>query len=205
MVCPECGQENPDGAKYCSKCLANLVIGAGGYAVPQQQAPSEWRGRSAVHREDLTRKVQEKSHRIMVEWLVYGGIVLILVLVMVLSVTVWGNKMPDEVAGGFMSALNARDKTAMQGYVYSPEGAGNEAQIDELIRRMGTEGSFKGLVYSSSEQDFYLATVNLTGGVYSPGGASLDVPITADSKLFIGLESHEGHWYVDLTRLKIFP
>ncbi len=205
MVCPECGQENPDGAKYCSKCLANLVMGSGGYPVVQQQAPSEWRGRSAVHREDLTRKVQQKSHHIMVEWLVYGGIVLVLAVALVLSVTVWGNDMPDEVAGGFMSALNARDKQAMLGYVYSPEGTGNEARADELIRRMGDEGSFRDLAYSSSEQDFYVATVNLTGGAWSPGGASLDVQITADSKLYVGLENREGHWYVDLTRVKIFP
>jgi uncharacterized membrane protein YvbJ len=190
MKCPECGEENPQGAKYCSKCLTNLVIGAGGYPVPQQSAPSEWRGVPAVHRQDLTRKVQDSSRHLKIEWAVYGGIILVLAIVLLLSVTIWGNKSPTEIAEGFMQALNAKDAEAMRQYVYTPQGGGDDAKIYVLLGRIGSEGS---------------ATVNLNGGTYSPGGTGLEVQIDESRKLYIGLENREGRWYVDLTRVNIFP
>lgn len=206
MKCPECGNENPEGAKYCSNCLANLVMGAGAYNVPQQRvAPSEWRGRPRVERQDLSRRMEEKSHRIMVEWLVYGGIILVLAVALLLSVTVWGNPMPEDVTIGFIQALNDKDAGAMKEFVYLPQSTGVEARIDELLKRSGTEGRFSGLTFSTTEDDYYTAAVFLTGGTYSPGGTRLDVEIDPARKLFIGLESHEGRWYVDLTQVNIFP
>lgn len=206
MKCPECGSENPDGAKYCSNCLANLVMGASSYNVPQQQAaPSEWRGRAQVQREDLTRRIEKKSHRVMVEWFVYGGILLVLAVTLLLSVTIWGNPTPTEVASGFMQALNDKDAEAMKEYVYLPQDTGVDAAINELLRRIGPEGSFNNLTYSSTETNYYSATADLTGGTFSPGGTGLDVEIDPSRKLYIGLENHEGHWYVNLAQVNIFP
>jgi hypothetical protein len=218
MNCPVCGAENPDGSKYCSKCLTNLVMATGEYqqagdvygggpgrAPSPYVPPSEWRGRAGSTRQDLARKINERSHHQRVEWAVYGGIILFLVVLLVLAITIWGNKSPSQVANGFVQALNSKDIEGMKKYVYASGGALQDDKLRKLIDDIGQDGTFLNLAYTTEEQDNYTANVLLKSGTYSPGGTSLDVEITPSENLYIGLENQQGRWYVDLYRINIFP
>jgi uncharacterized membrane protein YvbJ len=218
MNCPVCGAENPDGSKYCSKCLTNLVMATGeyqqagdvyggqsGHAPSPYVPPSEWRGRAGSTRQDLARKISERSHHQRVEWAVYGGIILFLVVLLILAITIWGNKSPAQVANGFIQALNNKDIEGMKQYVDASGGPLQDEKLQSLIEDIGPEGAFVNLSYTTDEQDYYAANVRLQGGTYAPGGTSLDVEITPAENLYIGLENQKGRWYVDLNRINIFP
>lgn len=218
MKCPVCGAENPDDSKYCSKCLTNLtgeqgeysqagsVYGeAAGGARGGYGSPSEWRGTSSASRSDITRKYEEKTRRAKVDLIIYGVVTLVFLLAIILSLTIWGNKTPTEVATGFMTALNERDIDAMSEYVMGSENEANIQKMQKMIERVGEDGSFEDLQYSSEEIDYYSAVVELTGGTYNPAGTALIRRIDESSRLYIALKSQKGHWYVDLDKTFVFP
>ncbi len=218
MRCPVCGAENPDDSKYCSKCLTNLTGESGEYSqagsVYGESAGgtqggygslSEWRGISSAQRPDITRKNEEIARKAKVDLAIYGIVMLVLAIAIVLSLTIWENKSPTQVAEGFMSALNNKDIDAMSEYVWGSDNTATQQKMQKMIDRIGTDGSFQGMVYSSEEFDYYTAVVHLQGGTYTPSGTSLDKQISESSKLYISLESQNGHWYVDIDNTFVFP
>jgi hypothetical protein len=230
MRCPQCGKENPDGARYCDSCLSNLEILRKDYSPPEEQgmqgapqpptmpyyqppqgtsstyhSPSEWR---EVAPRQAARRPPTKAGRriggIKLDWAIYGSITVAIVLTLILMVLVWGNPTPAEVANGFMSALSRKDVQAMRKYIYSPTPA-DEAKMNEMVGRIGEGGGFSGLKYRVTETDQYYAVAYIIGGTYNPGGAGFTTEIDEDKRLSLSLENHEGHWYVNLTSSRVFP
>ncbi len=233
MRCPKCGKENPEDAGYCDSCLTNLKILKRGYEADEGQAglggpvqeaarpapyqqpvvsapagyhsPSEWR--EVAPREALRPAAKAAGRRlggVKLDWAIYGGLALALMLSLLLMVLFWGNPMPSEVADSFIKAANNKDAGAMLKHVYSPSPA-DEARVNDIAGRIGEGGGFSDLKYRVDETDQYFATVYITQGKYSPGGTGFAKDITEEDRLSLAMENHEGHWYVNVVSSRLLP
>lgn len=172
-------------------------------AQPAYHSVSEWREVAARQPIRPPAGRRRGIGGVKLDWAIYGGITLALTIAVVLMVTLWGNPMPEKVAREFMEALNRKDVTAMRGYVYS--GGNIEMKLSEMTGRIGEGGGFSGLKFEVEESNAYEAVVSITDGTYNPGGSGFSVEITPEKRLMLKMESHEGHWYVDLSASRIFP
>jgi len=178
-------------------------ITGGSAPQPTYHSVSEWREVAA--RQPTTPPVARKRGigGVKLDWAIYGGIVLAIVVAIILLITVWKNPMPEGVAREFMAALNRKDIAAMSEYVYSA--GGSDLALEELAVRIGEGGGFEGLSFQAEEVNNYEAIVNITGGTFNPGGTGFPVEITPESRLMLKMESHQGHWYIILSASRIFP
>ncbi len=170
---------------------------------PSYHSVSEWREVAARQpiRQHSVRK--RGIGGIKLDWAIYGGITLALIVAVLMMVTIWGNPMPGKVARDFMEALNRKDVAAMQEYVYSVGDV--DLKLNEMAARIGEGGGFSELQYVVEESSNYESFVNIVGGTYNPGGSGFLVEIKPENKLMLKMESHEGHWYVNLSSSRVFP
>ncbi len=225
MNCPECGAENSDDALYCSLCLRELKVvkGAGvppgahstsvepeaGFAtwVPptgKYTPPSEWRGDAVTVRVEPYQQVERRVRRLEVAWFIYGALIAAIAIFIILCLTVWGNPSPAEVAGKFVQALNQRDRVEMKKYISPGQASTADHKLEELLGQLG-EGTFQRLSYEVRKESPYNVQVRIKGGVFSPGGARMDVTIDYDDNLYIGMNSLKGKWYIDVNEIHIVP
>ncbi len=225
MNCPECGAENKDDARYCSLCFCELkgreregepFIPHHAQAEPEAgflpwtpptgayTPPSEWRGESVSIRVEPYQQVERRVRRVEIAWFIYGSLIAVIVIFLILCLTLWGNPSPSEVAGKFIQSLNRKDRVEMKKYITPNQVSTADHKLQELLEQVG-EGTFLQLSYEVSKESPYNARVRIKEGIYSPGGARMDVTISYDNNLYIGMNSIKGKWYIDVNEINIIP
>jgi uncharacterized membrane protein YvbJ len=213
MNCPRCGASNPDDAETCYLCYFHLreykpPEGEGFTPRPLFQppsSPSEWRGEISQPSPHIHAEVARRARKLRIKWSIYAAIIAAIILLLALSLTVWSNPLPSRVADSFIDALNRKDVEAMKWHVLPSQRESAEGKLQELVRGLEENGSFRQLNYRTSEVDAYYSYVYLVEGSLGKDSLESEIRITSEDNLYLGLENSKGKWYIDLDNLHIFP
>ncbi|MBN2026225.1 MAG: zinc ribbon domain-containing protein [Actinobacteria bacterium] len=203
MKCPKCGAENPDSAEYCSLCMEKLLkldsgiqqSGKSGAPGDLYIAPGEWRGDADVLRTSVSKVVETKVKKWRVRLAIYGVIILLVVIWLVLSFTMWGNPSPGKASTQLLDTINARNQ---EGFVALFEDKYKDTATnlyEQIVTYLGTGGRYENIDMDVVEASVYDAASYIESGNIVIGGGS-SVSISSLDNLVITLENHYGKWYV---------
>lgn len=215
MKCPKCGADNPEGAEYCSLCLAQLgspaqVSGTASPGQPQAQgegyvAPGEWRGDAVMLKPRTSQIVASKKRELRWKSMVYGLIILAVVLWIVLSFTVWGNPSPGKVSSQLLDAVNGRDSEAFYRLFREENRASAEEIYSDVTDYLGDNGIYVDIEMDVDQAGQYTARSYIGGGAIELGGGRGQVVLDTSDSLVISLENRNGKWYVNPLGTVLIP
>jgi hypothetical protein len=134
---------------------------------------------------------------------VYTAVLAIIIIMLVLSFTVWGNPSPEKRSMLLIDAVNARDMEAFVGQFREGDRQAAEDLYGRIISYLGSSGKYVDIGLETERPSNYEAYSYLDSGFIETGGAEREVS-RADN-LLIALENRGGIWYVVPRGTDILP
>lgn len=209
MRCPECGNENPEDAEFCSLCYSGLK-GPGGPApssvkpAPRQetrseggyQSPSEWRGELVKTEIPPEGEVGRRIRNFKIRNIVFAFFILAIIVAIVLMLTVWGNPSPQQVLKNYLNAITTGNEEQALQWMLPGDTAVNTQSVDAAIADAeGVMLEDLKIKVNRTDQDVVKAT--LTGGWITPANGGERRQITEGDNLTFRLLMSKGRWYMD--------
>jgi hypothetical protein len=135
--------------------------------------------------------------------MVYGIIILIIVIWLVLSFTIWGNPSAGERAMQLLEAANARDKEAFVA-CFQTQSLSAAGEMYERVASYLGGGSYDDIGFYVDQPNEYDAYAYLDSGSVQTAGGEI-VSLSRSNNLVIYLESHEGRWWAVIKGTDIMP
>ncbi len=212
MKCPKCGADNPEHAEFCSLCMEGMAEAAGpsrsrmpaGAPGDVYTAPGEWRGDAEVLRPEVSRVVVQKLHKYRIKLGVYGVIILIIMVWLVLSFTVWGNPDPGERTMQLIDAVNSRDEEAFLDLFREQDREAALGVYTRTVSYLGDSGSYSNIKLDVDQENNYSAVSFVESGTVQAGGG-YERNLSRSDGLLVVMENHKGVWYVTPTGTDLIP
>ncbi len=209
MECPQCGNEIPDSADFCSLCFAKLAGNNAGPTSPMPaspetagpapegyKSPSEWRGELVQTEIPAEEVVERRVRNVWIRNFVFATFVLAIIVGFVLMITVWGNPSPQKVLNSYLTAVTAGNETEAMSFMLPGHDLMNAQTVNAAIAAVsGMKLADLKMKLERTDQD--TAKITLVGGWITPSGQTARIEITESDNFTFKLSMLKGRWYMD--------